>query len=118
MKILILILVLIAFPLWAQEKDIKPIDEKPIEQFTEIQKTKEPACKVLLTSAISKQVADKKAFQLDVKDWKFVDDEETKEVRGIIHHHYSGDGADTLIIIDGVEVRGRTVNGIMTVWPK
>ena len=115
MRILFIIIIacLMAAPAYGQiAKD------KPIEQFTEIQKTKEPACKVLLTSAISKQVADKKAFQLDVKDWKFVDDEETKEVRGIIHHHYSGDGADTLIIIDGVEVRGRTVNGIMTVWPK
>ena len=109
--VIIIIVCLIAFPAYGQI-----VKDKQIEQFTEIQKTKEPACKVLLTSAIAKQVADKKAFQLDVKDWRFVDDEET--IKGIIHHHYRGDGADTLIIIDGVEVRGRTVNGIMTVWPK
>lgn len=111
--VIIIIVCLIAFPAYGQI-----VKDKQIEQFTEIQKTKEPACKVLLTSAIAKQVADKKAFQLDVKDWRFVDNEETKEVKGIIHHHYRGDGADTLIIIDDLEVRGRTINGVMTVEPK
>ncbi|MGB3999891.1 MAG: hypothetical protein WBM23_08350 [Desulfomonilia bacterium] len=62
--VIIIIVCLIAFPAYGQI-----VKDKPIEQFTEIQKTKEPACKVLLTSAIAKQVADKKAFQLDVKDW-------------------------------------------------
>ena len=112
MKILILILVLIAFPLWAQVKDIKePVDEKPVE---EVIKTKDPIIKTTFTTLVAKQVTDSKAFTVPIKDVVFVDSEETKEVRGIVHHVHRAWGYETLIIIDDVTVRGKTINGMFT----
>ena len=113
MKIIIaLTILLLTVPLYAQVKEPeKPIDEKPIE---EVIKTKDPIIKTTLTTLVAKQVTDSKAFTVPIKDVVFVDSAETKEVRGIVHHVHRAWGYDTLIIIDDVTVRGKTINGVFT----
>ena len=118
MKIIIaLTILLLTVPLYAQVKDIKePVDEKPIEEVKpiEVERTKDPIIKTTLTTLTAKQATDRKAFTLPIKDVVFVDSAETKEVRGIVHHVHRAWGYDTLIIIDDVTVRGKTINGVFT----
>ena len=121
MKIIIaLTILLLTASAFAQVKEPeKPIDEKPIEEVKpieelEVEKTKDPLIKTTLTTLVAKQVTDSKAFTVPIKDVVFVDSAETKEVRGIVHHRHHKWGYDTLIIIDDVTVRGKTINGVFT----